>query len=75
MSFEAPNCHTLSLSSGKVIEIAVGVWALRSHRVAGRAGSRRRHNRTTAERTTPVDRQKNLDMALSQIEKQFGKGS
>jgi recombination protein RecA len=34
-----------------------------------------RHNRTTAERTTPVDRQKNLDMALSQIEKQFGKGS
>jgi recombination protein RecA len=34
-----------------------------------------RHNRTTAERTKPVDRQKNLDMALSQIEKQFGKGS
>ena len=34
-----------------------------------------RHNRTTAERTTPVDRQKNLDLALSQIEKQFGKGS
>jgi len=31
--------------------------------------------RTTAERTTPVDRQKNLEMALSQIEKQFGKGS
>src|SRR4029450_1290250 len=27
------------------------------------------------ERTPPVDRQKNLDMALSQIEKQFGKGS
>jgi recombination protein RecA len=27
------------------------------------------------ERTAPVDRQKNLDMALSQIEKQFGKGS
>src|SRR4029453_9229766 len=29
----------------------------------------------TAERTAPVDRQKNLEMALSQIEKQFGKGS
>src|SRR5688572_14013914 len=34
-----------------------------------------RHIRPTAERTTPVDRQKNLDMALGQIEKQFGKGS
>ena len=74
MSFKAPNCHTLS-KFGKVIEIAVGVWAPRSHRVASGSRSRRRHNRTTAERTTPVDRQKNLDMALSQIEKQFGKGS
>src|SRR5690606_7832470 len=33
------------------------------------------HGPPTAERTTPVDRQKNLEMALSQIEKQFGKGS
>jgi recombination protein RecA len=39
------------------------------------SGPTRPAPRITAERTIPVDRQKNLDMALSQIEKQFGKGS
>jgi recombination protein RecA len=39
------------------------------------SGPTRPAPRITAERTIPVDRQKNLDMALTQIEKQFGKGS
>jgi recombination protein RecA len=34
-----------------------------------------RHPATTAGKDTPVERQKNLEVALNQIEKQFGKGS
>jgi len=49
--------------------------ALRSHTGRPFGAAPTAEIRTTAERTTPVDRQKNLDMALGQIEKQFGKGS